>query len=163
MATEERRDADDFMHAAPYADSPSKPDDFTVMPFPSTPSPPRRAALKTTPRHHRAAGRVAATALAAAIALVLGGCSTPVLKPELQLPAQFAAQAAADIEPEVAWWESYNDPLLSDLIQRAARENRDVKIAAERLRAARAGETVSRSWLFPSVGVSAGGRDRNTR
>ena len=31
--------------------------------------------------------------------------------------------------------------MLSDLIRRAARENRDVKIAAERVRAARAGET----------------------
>ena len=47
--------------------------------------------------------------------------------------------------------------MLSDLIRRAARENRDIKIAAERVRAARAGETVSRSWLFPSVGVGAAG------
>jgi multidrug efflux system outer membrane protein len=47
-------------------------------------------------------------------------------------------------------------------VRRAARENRDVKIAAERLRAARAGETVSRSWLFPSVGASASGSDRSS-
>ena len=32
-------------------------------------------------------------------------------------------------EPEVAWWESYGDPVLSELIRKAARENRDVKIA----------------------------------
>ena len=62
-------------------------------------------------------------------------------------------------EPEVAWWESFGDPVLSDLIRRAARENRDVKIAAERVRAARAGETISRSWLLPSIGVGAGGFD----
>ena len=44
-------------------------------------------------------------------------------------------------------------------------ENRDVKIAAERVRAARAGETISRSWLFPSVGVGGGAlrpQDRTT-
>jgi outer membrane protein TolC len=56
-----------------------------------------------------------------------------------------------DADPEVAWWESYADPVLTDLIRRAARENRDVKIAAERVRAARAGATISRSWLFPSI------------
>ena len=69
---------------------------------------------------------------------------------------------ASDSEPEVAWWESYRDPVLSDLIRRAARENRDVKIAAERLRAARAGETISRSWLFPSVGVGGAAFDHKT-
>ncbi len=47
--------------------------------------------------------------------------------------------------------------MLSDLIRRAARENRNIKIAAERVRAARAGETVSRSWLLPSIGVAATG------
>jgi outer membrane protein TolC len=36
-------------------------------------------------------------------------------------------------------------------IPRAARENRDAKIAAERVRAARAGEVISRLWLFPSI------------
>ena len=66
-------------------------------------------------------------------------------------------------EPEIAWWESYGDPVLSDLIRRAARENRDVKIAAERVRAARAGETISRSWLFPSIGASASGSDTEQR
>jgi multidrug efflux system outer membrane protein len=63
---------------------------------------------------------------------------------------------------EVAWWERFADPTLSDLIQRAAYENRDIKIAAERVRAARAGETISRSWLLPSFGVAAGGSDQRT-
>ncbi len=66
------------------------------------------------------------------------------------------------MEPEVAWWESFHDPVLTDLIRRAARENRDVKIAAERLRAARAGETVSRSFLLPSVGAVGAAVDRSS-
>ena len=66
-------------------------------------------------------------------------------------------------EPEVAWWESYGDPVLSDLVRRAAHENRDVKMAAERVRAARAGETVSRSWLWPSIGVGAAGHRQQHR
>ena len=86
-------------------------------------------------------------ALVVPIALALAACSTPVLQPKVEVPGQFAASADARDEPELAWWESYADPILADLIRRAARENRDVKIAAERVRAARAGETVSRSYL----------------
>jgi len=79
------------------------------------------------------------------------------------VPARFAAaDSAVGAEPEVAWWESYHDPVLTDLIRRAARENRDVKIASERVRAARAGETISRSWLLPSIGATAGGVDLST-
>ena len=97
--------------------------------------------------------------LALAITIALAGCArTPVLKPTVDVPVEFAADADS-AEPEVAWWESYGDPVLADLVRRAAHENRDIKIAMERVRAARAGETVSRSWLWPSIGVGAGGVD----
>jgi NodT family efflux transporter outer membrane factor (OMF) lipoprotein len=101
-------------------------------------------------------------ALAAALALAFAGCATPVLKPSLDMPDRFAAAPASGSEPEVAWWDSYGDPVLSDLVRRAARENRDVKIAAERVRAARSGETISRSWLFPSLSVQGAGFDHRT-
>jgi NodT family efflux transporter outer membrane factor (OMF) lipoprotein len=94
-----------------------------------------------------------------ALSLALAACSTPVLKPEVDVPGRFAAAADAKDDPELAWWESYGDPVLSELVRRAARENRDLKIAAARVRAARAGETISRSWLWPSVGVGASARD----
>ena len=100
--------------------------------------------------------------LAASLALALAGCATPVLKPSLDVPDRFAAATASADEPEVAWWEGFKDPVLSDLIRRAAQQNRDVKIAAERLRAARAGETISRSWLFPSVSVGGAAFDHKT-
>lgn len=102
------------------------------------------------------------TALAAIAVLALNGCSTEVLKPSVELPSNFSTNTVSEMEPEAAWWEVYHDPVLTDLVRRAARENRDVKIAAERLHAARAGETVSRSWLFPSVGASASGSDRSS-
>jgi len=95
-------------------------------------------------------------AFALAAAVTLSACTTPVLKPSVDVPPKFAASVSAD-EPEAAWWDSYHDPVLSDLVRRAARENRDVKMAAERVRAARAGETVSRSFLFPSLNASASG------
>ena len=107
-------------------------------------------------------GLVMAAALAASVVLVLSGCATPVSHPTVDVPGQFAASTAAEMEPEVAWWESFHDPVLSDLIRRAARENRDVKIAAERVHAARAGETVSRSLLVPSVSAVGAAGDRSS-
>ena len=82
---------------------------------------------------------------------------------ELQHVLVPAASAAPESEatPEVAWWERFGDPVLTDLIQRAARENRDVKIAAERVRAARAGETIRRSSLLPSFGATVSGVDND--
>ena len=101
--------------------------------------------------------RVRSLVVAIAIAMVATGCSTPVLKHSVGIPAKYASATASKEELEAAWWESFGDPVLSDLIRRAARENRNVKIAAERVRAARAGETISRSWLLPSIyGVGAG-------
>lgn len=120
------------------------------------------AGQTTFPWADRRVGLTVAMALVSAIALVLTGCSTQALHPKVEAPTQFAAGTATQTESEAAWWESFHDPVLSDLIGRAARENRDVKIAAERLRATRAGETVSRSWLFPSVGLSASGADRSS-
>jgi outer membrane protein, multidrug efflux system len=91
------------------------------------------------------------------LAIVLGGCATPRLDSSVEVPSQFAQAAPSADEPEVAWWESYGDPMLSSLIRRAAAANRDIRIAAERLRAARAGVTVSRSAMLPSVGARVQG------
>jgi NodT family efflux transporter outer membrane factor (OMF) lipoprotein len=104
---------------------------------------------------------IAAT-LAASLAFALVGCATPVLQSSVEVPARFAAASASTEAPEATWWDSYGDPVLSDLVRRAARENRDVKIAAERVRAARSGETISRSWLYPSVGIYGAGFDHRT-
>lgn len=104
---------------------------------------------------------VAATRLAL-LAFALTGCATPVVQPSVDVPKRFATAPTSDEEPEVAWWQSFNDPVLSDLIGRAARENRDVKMAAERVRAARAGEVISRSWLLPSIFAGVAGVDQRT-
>ena len=85
-----------------------------------------------------------------------------MLKPSLDVPATFAASTASEMEPEAAWWESFRDPVLTDLVRLAAQENRDVKIAAERLRAARSGVTVSRSFLAPSVSAVGSASDRSS-
>ncbi|MBB5462434.1 efflux transporter outer membrane subunit [Paraburkholderia sp. Cpub6] len=100
--------------------------------------------------------------LAVSLALALASCATPVMQASIDVPGRFAAAPASAAEPEAAWWDSYGDPVLSDLVRRAARENRDVKVALERVRAARAGQTISRSWLFPSVGIYGAAFDHTT-
>jgi NodT family efflux transporter outer membrane factor (OMF) lipoprotein len=106
-------------------------------------------------RNHRFDVRLIALAVSLSLA---AGCATPIVQPSVDVPQRFA-QAASQAEPDAAWWDSFGDPVLSQLIRKAAYENRDVKIAAERVRAARAGEKISRSWLYPNVGLSAGGFD----
>jgi NodT family efflux transporter outer membrane factor (OMF) lipoprotein len=103
--------------------------------------------------------RLLAATTAASLTLALGACATPHLQSTVEVPGQFAAAAAATAEPDVAWWESYGDPVLTDLIARAARENRDIRIAAQRVRAARAGVTISRSALMPSLGAVGSASD----
>ena len=100
--------------------------------------------------------RAAVVTLTASMVCALAGCATPTLESSVEVPNQYAAAPQSETGPEVAWWENFQDPVLSDLIRRAAVENRDVKVAAERLRAARAGAAISRSWLFPSISGVAG-------
>jgi multidrug efflux system outer membrane protein len=106
--------------------------------------------------------RAAVVTLTASLVFALAGCATPTLESTVEVPDQYAAAPQSETGPEVAWWENFHDPVLADLILRAARENRDVRIAAERLRAARAGATISRSWLMPSISGVAGYNHQET-
>jgi NodT family efflux transporter outer membrane factor (OMF) lipoprotein len=93
---------------------------------------------------------------ASLVALTLAACGTPVAQHGVDVPAKFASSSATEDEPDLAWWDSFADPVLSQLVRRAASQNRDIKMAAQRVRAARAGETISRSALLPTVGLSVG-------
>lgn len=121
----------------------------------------RATSQRSASRSHALARLIAAT-LAASVVLTLAGCATPVLDSTVAVPDQFATADATQTASEIAWWERYDDPVLSGLIRRAASENRDIKIASERVRAARAGQTISRSWLLPSVGAVGSRGDQGT-
>jgi outer membrane protein, multidrug efflux system len=102
--------------------------------------------------------------LSGSLLLTLGACTTPVLQSEVDVPDSFAAAAPeAEAAAEVAWWERFGDPVLAELIQRAAHENRDVRIAAERVRAARAGETIRRSAMLPTFSAEISGTDNDPK
>jgi outer membrane protein, multidrug efflux system len=54
-----------------------------------------------------------------------------------------------------AWWEQLNDPVLSDLVQRALKNGLDLQLAQARLREARARRALAGGQLFPTISASA--------
>jgi len=81
----------------------------------------------------------------AVIAAVLAACAADKPKSSIATPPKFvAAQPAAEPslyagEPVVqAFWNAFEDPVLSDLVARALKANRDLRAAEARLRQSRA-------------------------
>ena len=63
-------------------------------------------------------------------------------------------RTAASPSVDGAWWRSFNDPVLDDLVTRATAANTDVRIAAARLRESRAQRGVVVAALFPQADLS---------
>jgi len=95
--------------------------------------------------------------LFAAIALTACGTVPPTHTP---LPSGNFKNAALDsysTEPAVqAFWRTFNDPLLDDLVQKAITANLDLRAAEARLRQSRAIERQSQFDLVPKITASAG-------
>jgi len=73
---------------------------------------------------------------------------------------QVQAQAAS--YADLPWWQVFQDPQLQELIRTALKQNYDLQLATERINAARAQVTVTRSSLFPQVagnGNFSGGKE----
>ena len=66
-----------------------------------------------------------------------------------------AADARASA-PITAWWNSFDDPLLASVVERARANNLDIAQAVARLRQARESLVQSRAQLLPTVSGSAG-------
>ena len=106
------------------------------------------------------------TLLMVALGGVLAGCAVgPVYeRPETPIPAQWQVniQQANDLA-NATWWEQFNDPVLTNLIQIALQENKDVQIAAARVEEYIGRYGVTRSAQLPQVGAAAdAARTRNT-
>jgi outer membrane protein, multidrug efflux system len=74
---------------------------------------------------------------------------TPTAYRDLNENAQVQAQAAS--YADLPWWQVFQDPQLQELIRTALNQNYDLQLATERINAARAQVTVTRSSLFPQV------------
>ena len=94
-------------------------------------------------------------------------------RPAVQAPTAFRdvapdsqQQAQAASYADLPWWQVFQDPKLQELIRTALKQNYDLQLATERISAARAQVTITRSSLFPQVAASAafnGGKDGTTR
>ena len=101
-------------------------------------------------------------------ALVLAGCATPpppvdtaALQP---VPAAFkeapqgrwTVAPPADAQPRGLWWAVFGDPVLDDLLQRAAASNTSLQVAAARWAQARALQQQAQAERRPTLDVAAG-------
>jgi multidrug efflux system outer membrane protein len=106
-------------------------------------------------------------ATSAALASLLGACTMAPRyhRPDAPVPVNYegAEAAAADAVPaaEIGWKEFFPDPELQDLIGRALRNNRDLRVATLNVEAARAQYRIQRADLVPPV--DAAGTANNQR
>lgn len=92
-----------------------------------------------------------------ALACLLAGCAVVgpnYQRPSTELPPAWSAAEAVPIPAaplDAEWWRRFDDPLLTQLVERALAANTDVRIARARLRVARATSAQAESLLWPSV------------
>lgn len=102
---------------------------------------------------------VFAITLVGALALLEGCAVGPNYKrPAASMPPQFRGVSEQDPSSlgDRKWVEIFQDPVLQRLVQEALSNNRDLKIAAQRVLAGQGQLESTRSSLFPQIGVSAG-------
>jgi outer membrane protein, multidrug efflux system len=99
--------------------------------------------------------------MAAALALVLAAAAGCALgpnykRPDIVSPPHWRDMPAAEAESlaNTPWWQLFDDPQLQALIRIALAENKDLKIAVERIEEARARYGFTRADLFPKVDAS---------
>ena len=101
--------------------------------------------------------------IAGAVAVALmSGCTTgpDYKKPEVPLPEKWSeslegGEQAATPADDCQWWTGFSDPVLDSLVSRAVESNHDLRIAAARVREARAAERETEASLRPQLNTSA--------
>ncbi|MFW0778119.1 MAG: TolC family protein [Rickettsiales bacterium] len=91
-------------------------------------------------------------------ALMLGACSPHFINLEPQPPVTEmdsfpSASQPGSIKKDNAWWESFNRPTLSKIIEQSLTSNLTVTQALARVRQAQALATETRSDIFPQVNL----------
>ncbi len=97
--------------------------------------------------------------LALVLAALVTGCAITkdYQAPQVETPPAWRVeyQAAADAA-NTAWWETFQDPVLTRLIETAINENKDLLIAAARVDEAEARTKAAQSAFWPQIGYGAG-------
>ena len=97
----------------------------------------------------------------------LAGCSMApkYVRPEAPVSPSFPTGAAYEgVQPseasagaDIGWRDFYDDPLLHELVEKALTNNRDLRVTALNVEAARAQYRIQRSELLPTIAVGAEG------
>lgn len=97
----------------------------------------------------------------ALLALSLSACAVgPDYRAPETDPARIAALEAGDYDRtrfDAAWWQQFDDPTLNQLVQRSLADNRELRVAFSRLRAARAIRDDVANDRLPTVTSRASG------
>jgi len=128
------------------------------------------AAVEQTIGRKRMNMKIPLTALAASLALLLGGCMVGpnYQRPKVAVPTQYkelpgwtvAEPSAA--APKADWWTGFNDPLLNQLEPMVSVSNQTVRQDYANYQEALAEVQQARSGLFPTIGVTGSGtRERS--
>ena len=97
-------------------------------------------------------------AIALLVAVPLCGCMVgpDYRRPDLDLPATWRLEAAEAHEiSNIAWWDQFQDPILSNLVRTALANNMDLKIATASVDQAAAQYGIVRSAQFPQLNADA--------
>jgi len=92
--------------------------------------------------------------ISAVLSLFASGCSGVILPAAITAPKAVLTAEEARAQTTL-WRKHFTDPHLGRLIDQAIAGNNDLKIAYQRVQAARAQLTASRGVLAPSVGVAS--------
>lgn len=126
----------------------------------------RSGAFRLQPQA-QAAGRMMLVLLAALATAMLSACTVGpnYRRPAVRVPSAFTAPGLAAQPPSVGrsqarsfadlpWWKVFDDPQLQGLIRTALQNNFDLRLATERIQAARAEVGMVRSNEFPQVAAN---------
>lgn len=95
------------------------------------------------------------------LTLVLSACAAPLHQtgelPKIPVPSGWSATTApAGVPIDLAnWWQRFNDPVLTQLVEQALQSNTDVRAAQAALKQARALRDGKGAGLRPSINASA--------
>lgn len=117
-----------------------------------------------TARRRRKAHRLPGAGAAVVAAVLFTGFSVSscspakhCARPELDLPQAYSAESGTDTVTlaDVEWWKVYADTTLQNLISDALEYNKDMLIAAERVRELEYRYRIQKSNMWPSVSARA--------
>ncbi len=113
-------------------------------------------------RRSRRGGSLPAVGLSVLMVLGVSACGVrrPYTEPVAVVPPAWTQPVPEAAPPAAlaAWWDAFQDPLLTSLVTRAVQGNLDVRVAVSRLREARASARGARGPLAPVADASASGR-----